>query len=189
MILLMSKNTFNMLLFLIAVAMMCFTGHCIQTWLSKLFKKKHKPTKKHSAEFDRDILVVLNVSNPLASKSQEVCEATRRCVDAVIDGREQLELPELMMLRFSMILVFNQTNEERKYRNEDNFNKDKERSTRLGVICDDESKRNSKLKVKCPGCSRSLKGATEAMIGDIAVCPKCKAEFEIKQEDNKVKDD
>lgn len=185
----MSKNTVNILLFLIAFAMICFAGHCIQIWLSKLFKKKHKSTKKHSDEFTRDMLVVLNVSHPLAAQSQEVCEATRRCVDAVIDGREQLDLQKLFALRFCMNFGFMQTNEESKYRNEESFNKDKERVTRFGIIYDDMSKIYTKLKVQCPGCGRSLKGATEAMIGDAAVCPKCKAEFEIKQEDNKVKNE
>ncbi len=47
---------------------------------------------------------------------------------------------------------------------------------------------DTKLKVKCPGCKRSLKGATEAMIGDTAVCPKCKTEFIIEKKGNQTKD-
>lgn len=46
---------------------------------------------------------------------------------------------------------------------------------------------DTKLKVKCPGCGRSLKGATEAMIGDTAVCPKCKAEFTIEKKSSEVR--
>ena len=41
------------------------------------------------------------------------------------------------------------------------------------------------LKVNCPECGRSLKGATHAMIGDTGVCVKCKAEFVIGQTDPK----
>ena len=36
-----------------------------------------------------------------------------------------------------------------------------------------------KLKVKCPACGHTLKGATTAMVGELGVCPHCKAEFEI----------
>lgn len=41
------------------------------------------------------------------------------------------------------------------------------------------SGRPRKLKVSCPKCGRRLKGATSAMIGDIGVCQRCRAEFEI----------
>src|SRR3990170_6170533 len=37
-----------------------------------------------------------------------------------------------------------------------------------------------KVKLKYPHCGHNLKGATTAMIGDLAVCPHCKAEFEIR---------
>ena len=37
------------------------------------------------------------------------------------------------------------------------------------------------LKAECPKCHRKLKGATQDMVGEIGVCPKCKAEFEIKK--------
>lgn len=46
----------------------------------------------------------------------------------------------------------------------------------------DESSDN--LRVNCPQCRRLLKGATKNMIGDTGVCPKCKAEFTIVQEDS-----
>ncbi len=52
-----------------------------------------------------------------------------------------------------------------------------------------EEQKSRKLKLACPQCGRSLKGVTEAMIGDIGVCPKCKAEFTIKQKDKKTKDE
>ena len=42
-------------------------------------------------------------------------------------------------------------------------------------------KKKSKLEINCPQCGRFLFGATQDMIGDTGVCPKCKAEFEIKQ--------
>ncbi len=38
-----------------------------------------------------------------------------------------------------------------------------------------------KIKINCPQCGRSLKVATQDMIGDIGVCPKCKSEFTIEQ--------
>ena len=40
------------------------------------------------------------------------------------------------------------------------------------------------IKVRCPECKKSLKGATDEMIGDIGVCPKCKAEFVIEAKTN-----
>jgi hypothetical protein len=40
---------------------------------------------------------------------------------------------------------------------------------------------NLRLTIHCPQCGRSLKGATKDMIGDIGVCPKCKAEFMIEE--------
>ena len=41
--------------------------------------------------------------------------------------------------------------------------------------------RKSQLVIRCPQCGRSLKGATQDMIGDIGVCQKCKSEFTIEQ--------
>ena len=38
-----------------------------------------------------------------------------------------------------------------------------------------------RLRVKCPQCAKSLKGATEAMIGDTGVCKNCRAEFPIRR--------
>ncbi len=39
-----------------------------------------------------------------------------------------------------------------------------------------------KLAVTCPGCGTRLKGATADMVGDTAVCRRCKEEFEIQAE-------
>lgn len=46
---------------------------------------------------------------------------------------------------------------------------------------ENKSSTNKKLRLNCPQCGRLLKGATREMIGDIGVCPKCKAEFAIEQ--------
>lgn len=43
----------------------------------------------------------------------------------------------------------------------------------------DHELKSNKLKVVCPECGRLLKGATQEMIGDTGICPKCKAEFVI----------
>lgn len=45
-----------------------------------------------------------------------------------------------------------------------------------------------KLVINCPKCGRLLKGATQEMIGDIGVCPKCKAEFAIEKKGEKPKE-
>jgi len=45
----------------------------------------------------------------------------------------------------------------------------------------------SSLKSNCPQCGRSLRGATQEMVGDTGVCPKCKAEFVIGQVDTEDK--
>lgn len=37
-----------------------------------------------------------------------------------------------------------------------------------------------RVAVTCPGCGKHLKGATSDMVGDVGVCPTCKAEFEIE---------
>lgn len=37
----------------------------------------------------------------------------------------------------------------------------------------------TKLKIKCPNCGARLRGVTSDMIGDIGVCPSCRAEFQI----------
>jgi len=42
--------------------------------------------------------------------------------------------------------------------------------------------RPRRLKLVCPNCGRPLKGATTDMIGDLGVCPRCHAEFEIPSE-------
>ena len=38
------------------------------------------------------------------------------------------------------------------------------------------------LKVNCPKCGRRLRGATTKMLGDVGVCPKCKTEFPITEQ-------
>lgn len=51
----------------------------------------------------------------------------------------------------------------------------------------DFEEKNKKLKVNCPKCGYSLKGATQVMIGDVGICAKCRAEFvigQISSEDN-----
>ena len=48
--------------------------------------------------------------------------------------------------------------------------------------------KNSQLVIHCPQCGRSLKGATEEIIGHTGVCTKCKAEFTIEQKGEKSKD-
>ena len=45
-----------------------------------------------------------------------------------------------------------------------------------------------KIKINCPQCGRSLKGATQDMIRDIGVCPNCKSEFTIEQKGNNSKE-
>ena len=138
-----------------------------------------------------EFLLDLHVSNPydfFAPITEEVCEATRRCVDAIIEGREQVDELYLMPLSFRMHFVFSKTNSEGKYKSEEDFNKDRERATQIQVVYEELMKHKTKLKVKCPVCRRSLKGATEAMIGDTAVCPKCKTEFTIEKKGNQTKD-
>ena len=49
--------------------------------------------------------------------------------------------------------------------------------------------KSNKIKINCPECGCSLKGATQEMIGDIGVCPKCKSEFTIEQKDENKKDE
>lgn len=49
--------------------------------------------------------------------------------------------------------------------------------------------KSSKLSVNCPQCGRALKGAKRDMIGDIGVCPKCKAEFTIEQKGENSKEE
>lgn len=160
--------------------------------LRKAYKEylERKISTKDGTQNSPGFLLDMHVSNPLdifAPITDEVCEATRRCVDAIFNGREQADEIQLPFLHIRMISVFEQKNSERKYKSEEDFNKDRERVTQIQAVCDEVRKRKTKLKVKCPGCGRSLKGATEAMIGDTAVCPKCKAEFTIENKSNKTK--
>jgi len=97
----------------------------------------------------------------------------REVVDLVIHSDEQLKEHEFIWLIFHMGSFLLQPEEEN--------TEDPERFRQLCVMYDDLQKRITKLKIKCPGCGRSLKGATQAMIGDVGVCPKCKAEFVIEQ--------
>ena len=46
-----------------------------------------------------------------------------------------------------------------------------------------QPKKSKNIRINCPECGRSLKGATQEMIGDIGVCPKCKSEFTIEPKD------
>ena len=56
--------------------------------------------------------------------------------------------------------------------------KTKEAKNELEKNCQTKSE---KVSINCPRCGRSLKGATQEMIGDTGICPKCKAEFIIEQ--------
>jgi len=40
----------------------------------------------------------------------------------------------------------------------------------------------ARLNINCPKCGATLRGVTTDMVGDIGVCPKCQAEFEIQIE-------
>lgn len=108
--------------------------------------------------------------------SDEEREQVREMADAVVDGGEQLGKYEFTWLTFTMGNLLLQSEEE-------NTEEDAERFRQLCVIYDDLQKRITKLKIKCPGCGRSLKGVTRAMIGDVGVCPKCKAEFIVEPKD------
>ncbi len=60
-------------------------------------------------------------------------------------------------------------------------------STYGSFVADQEYDRRSgvyELQVRCPNCNRKLEGATERMVGDMGVCPKCKTEFEIRRTPN-----
>ncbi len=105
----------------------------------------------------------------------------REMADAVIDNEEQLEEHEVAWLTFGMGNLLLQPEEE-------NTEEDAKRFRQLCVIYEDLQKQKTKLRIKCHGCGRSLKGITQAMIGNIAVCPKCKAEFTIKQKDETSRD-
>lgn len=54
-----------------------------------------------------------------------------------------------------------------------------ERIVETGIQSEEQN--NRKLRFNCPQCGRPLYGATQEMIGDTGVCPKCKAEFVIEQ--------
>lgn len=45
------------------------------------------------------------------------------------------------------------------------------------------------VSIKCPQCGKDLYGATKEMIGEVGICKKCKAEFPIRQEDTKPKNE
>jgi len=111
----------------------------------------------------------------IITQGNEECKQVREIVDVVIHSGEQLKEHELTWLTFHMGTLLLQPEEEN--------TEDAERFRQLCVIYDDLQKRITKLKIKCPGCGRSLKGVTRAMIGDVGVCPKCKAEFIIEPKD------
>ncbi len=102
-------------------------------------------------------------------------EQVREVVDLVIHSDEQLKEHEFTWLIFHMGSLLLQPEEEN--------TEDPGRFRQLCVMYDDLQKRITKLKIKCPGCGRSLKGVTRAMIGDVGVCPKCKVEFIIEPKD------
>lgn len=106
----------------------------------------------------------------------------RTMADALVDGSEKLEDHEFTWLTINIGNLLLQSEEE-------NTERDAERFRQLYVMYDDLQKRKTKLRIKCPDCGRLLKGATEAMIGDIGVCPKCKAEFTIKSGDETSRDE
>lgn len=58
---------------------------------------------------------------------------------------------------------------------------DQERLALLWSFYMQTIKEETKIKVKCPVCKRSVKGFNEAVVGDTAQCPKCKADFTVEQ--------
>jgi len=91
-------------------------------------------------------------------------------VEGVLDGSLELEEYDLTLLTVHMGLLFLQAEGVTKRTDADRF-------IRLYALYEDMIKHKTKLKVTCPVCGRSLRGATQAMIGDTAVCPKCRTEF------------
>lgn len=72
---------------------------------------------------------------------------------------------------------------------EDELKSQKERAERrLSKLQSNLQYKLLKIKVNCPQCGRQLYGATQDMIGDIGVCPKCKSEFTIEQKGNNSKE-
>ncbi len=147
-------------------------------------KEVHEPVK-----LEQDLSVPLKLRllyihsftfDKIVAPTSEVRKEVRDITDVVIDTGEPLEEIDLTMLRLYMGFTLLQSNEEN---DEENKEKDAERYIQLSAIYNDVMRRRTKLKVKCPYCRRSLKGATEAMIGDIGVCPKCKSEFIIEPKD------
>ena len=113
--------------------------------------------------------------------TDEKRKQVRTMADALVDGSEKLEDHEFTWLTISMGKLLLQS--------EEDTEGDSERFRQLYVMYDDLQKRKTKLRIKCPGCNRSLKGVTEEMIGDIGVCPKCRAEFTIKRRDETSRDE
>lgn len=116
------------------------------------------------------------------SLSDDERHELREKADAVIDGYTTVDDLELTRLTAYMGFLRSLSQFE-----EENTVKDTERFRKLCVIYDDMQKRKTKLKFKCPGCGRSLKGITQGMIGDSFTCPKCRTEFVIEVPDQEVK--
>jgi len=138
----------------------------------------------YASELDEDEVRKLKADltdHIVSTMSDYERKQVRETTDDVIDGGEQLEEHELTWLTYRMGNILLQSEEE-------NTKEDAERFRQLCVIYDDLQKQKTKLRINCPGCGRPLKRTTQAMIGDIAVCPKCKVEFTIEQKDEKLKD-
>ena len=108
-------------------------------------------------------------------------ELTRREADAAIDSGSLPEKHQLIWLTAQTGYLYIHSEDENK---ED----DAKRFRKLSLMYDELMKHKTKLKVTCPFCKHSLKGVTEAMIGDTAVCLKCKSEFTIEKKGNQTKD-
>jgi len=106
----------------------------------------------------------------------------RETADSVIDGCRSVEDYELTRLTAYVGFLRSLSESE-----EENTEKDAERFRKLCAMYDNMQKQKTKLNIKCPGCGRSVKGITQAMIGDTGACPKCRTEFVIEVPDQKAK--
>jgi predicted Zn-ribbon and HTH transcriptional regulator len=144
----------------------------IGIYIYRRFQYRHKPSQNA-------VINQVNTATWKIIKSIGMVAFTIGCVIVVmyLMGEKLAQKGEKVLITVAGFTIFTELAAIWKPQKSTDEDETKEAKNELEKNCQPKSK---KVSINCPKCGRSLEGATQEMIGDTGICPKCKAEFIIE---------